>query len=109
MNKTSNVVDRAQQILVAIYRQLQLNGSMNEAQQKYFNGFVEAASLAGELSPEQLDQLIDNANLIVFGLTLAERKAQTAISDNPSLLDRPACERNRKSSDVLKEHLEKCS
>ncbi len=93
---------RTYALLVNIYQDLQASGVMPDDKLKYFNGFIEAALIMGAYSPEKLDELVDDANLEVFGMTLLERKNSSDYRSFPELFDQPAYQRKMKVSDALK-------
>ena len=68
-------LDDFQVILEDLYKVQRKRGSQNKEKKGFVDGFMHAGILIGLVDIEELQKLIDQVHLDVFGKTLEERKA----------------------------------
>ena len=74
-------------LLEDVYRHYKGNKTMPKERRAYCNGYADALMTLGLINDDQLSGLIDNANRVVFGMTLKQRQYEFDIYHETQLLD----------------------
>ena len=77
-------------ILEDVYKQYRDNGEMPNDRKQYFSGFAHAFMTLGLLNQSQLETLVEYTNMMVFKISLQDRRETLNLKADPSLFDSPA-------------------
>ncbi len=80
-------VQRFKDLLMDVYRVYKRDKVMPKEKRAYCNGYADALLISKQIDNLQLQQIIDLANMEVFGMTLKQRQYEFDIFHEPSLLN----------------------
>jgi len=91
MNDDQAAITRLSAILEDVYKKYRDNGVMPDDRKQYFSGYADALMTLKLLSQPELEALIEDANMKVFGMSVKDRREVLDIKADPSMFDSPAC------------------